>query len=95
MPLYGIDLNNGKDKIVHALVFCGFAFLLDIASSRSFWFWKVPLLLFYGGSIEILQALTPWRSLSITDFVADATGILLYWLLWKKLLQRYLPHTNS
>lgn len=95
MPLHGIDLGNGKDKIVHALVFCGFAFLLDITTPRSFWLWKLPLLLSYGACIEIFQALTPWRSFSIADFVADATGILLYWLLWKTVLQRYIAHPNG
>ncbi len=94
-PLHGIDLSNGKDKIVHALVFMGFAFMLDIVTQRSFWRWKLPLLLLYGASIEILQALTPWRSFSVADFTADAIGVLLYWLLWKWVLQRFITHPNG
>lgn len=95
MPLQGVDLSHGRDKLVHALVFCGFAFLLDIATHRSFWFWKLPLLLGYGASIEILQALTPWRSFSYADFTADALGVLLYWVVWKMLLQRYIAHPHG
>lgn len=95
MPIHGIDLSNGKDKIVHALVFFSFASLLDIATPRSFWRWKLPLLLSYGAGIEILQALTPWRSFSFADFAADAIGVLLYWLLWKKVLHRFIAHPNG
>lgn len=96
MPMRGINLDvDHADKLIHGTVFFGFAFLLDLATARSFWRWKVPLLLFYGAFIEILQAFTPWRSFSVADFAADATGLLLYWLLWRVWLQRYLPHANG
>lgn len=80
------------DKLMHAAALFGFAFLLDIASLRSFWRWKVPILLGYGVFIEIAQSFTPWRSVSLGDVVADAAGILLYWLFWRLALQRYVPH---
>ncbi|WP_093069949.1 VanZ family protein [Thiothrix caldifontis] len=83
------------DKLLHAGALFGFALLLDLATTRSFWRWQVPILLSYGAFIEIAQAFTPWRSFSVADFVADATGILLYWLLWRLALQRIVPHAND
>ena len=80
------------DKVLHASAFFSFAFLLDLATTGSFWRWKLPLLLCYGGFIEILQAFVPWRSCSLADLAADACGILIYWVLWRTLLKRALPH---
>jgi VanZ family protein len=94
IPMKGIDVDH-FDKILHASAFFGFAFLLDMASPRSFWRWKAPLLLFYGASIEILQAFTPWRSFSVADFAADTLGVLLYWLLWYMVLKRSIAHPNG
>ncbi|WMP15711.1 VanZ family protein [Thiothrix lacustris] len=78
-----------SDKFMHAGALFGFAVLLDWATPRSFWGWKVPVLLGYGAFIELLQALTTWRSASLADFAADAAGVLLYWLLWRVVLQRF------
>lgn len=83
------------DKLMHAGALFGFAVLLDLATPRSFWRWKVPVLLFYGAFIEVVQALTTWRSASVADLAADAVGILLYWLLWRSILQRIVPHDNG
>ena len=94
VPMHGVEINN-FDKVMHAGAMFGFAFLLDVATTRSFWRWKVPVLLGYGGLIEILQLLTPWRSFSIADFLADTTGVLLYWLLWRLVLRRYIEHENG
>lgn len=83
------------DKLMHATALFGFALLLDLATPRSFWRWKVPVLLFYGAFIELAQAFTPWRSVSVADFVADTSGILLYWWLWRSALQAYIPHDHG
>lgn len=83
------------DKLLHAGALFGFAALLDLATLRSFWRWKVPVLLGYGAFIEVLQALTTWRSASAADLMADAVGILLYWLWWRLALQRLVPHANG
>lgn len=80
----GITLN---DKVMHIFSFFAYAALFDMASSRSFWRFQVPILLAYGVLIEILQSFTTWRSGSLLDFVADAAGILLYWLLLRVLLK--------
>ena len=79
------------DKVMHLGAFFSLALLLDNASLRQFWQWKAPLLLSYGAMIEVLQAFVPWRSFSVADWVADALGIALYWLVWW-LLKNRLPH---
>ena len=76
-----------NDKVVHIIVFFGFAVLVDLASSRKpFWLWKGLPLLIYGAIIEIMQYFSPDRTFSILDWVADFSGILLYFLLKSFLL---------
>ncbi len=80
----GFEIN---DKVMHTTAFLAYAILLDMASSRDFWRFQVPILLGYGALIEVLQSFTPWRMFSLWDFAADALGILLYWLLFRMLLK--------
>ncbi|WP_299872132.1 VanZ family protein [uncultured Cocleimonas sp.] len=71
-----------NDKLIHVVVFFGFALLMDLATSRNpFWLWKGLPLLIYGGGIEIAQYFTEFRSFSIADWFADFVGILLYYLI--------------
>jgi VanZ family protein len=77
-----------SDKVLHLLLF-GVLTLL--------WAWalrpaRAPALLglaaavaLYGGALELLQALTPYRSCDWRDFAADATGALLAAGLWRLL----------
>ena len=79
-----VDLN---DKIIHAVVFFGFALLVDLASSRKpFWLWKGLPLLVYGIGIEVVQYFAPFRSFSVADMVADFAGILIYFILKQAVL---------
>ncbi|UOG92677.1 MAG: VanZ family protein [Candidatus Thiothrix sulfatifontis] len=94
LPGGGQDLPYA-DKLMHAAALFGFALLLDLATTRSFWRWQVPILLCYGVFIEIVQGFTTWRSASLADVAADAAGILLYWVLWRLALQRAVPHDNG
>jgi VanZ family protein len=48
----------------------------------------MPVLMAYGIGVEILQYFTPWRSFSVADMLADATGIILFWLVWQQILKR-------
>lgn len=85
---------NVNDKLIHAVVFFGFALLVDLASSRKpFWLWKGLPLLAYGVGIEVMQYFTPFRSFSIADMIADFAGILIYYLL--KLVVLYIVERNS
>ncbi|MEE9310459.1 MAG: VanZ family protein [Cocleimonas sp.] len=71
-----------NDKLIHAVVFFGFAVLMDLAISRHpFWLWKGLPLLIYGAIIEIMQYFSPDRSFSVLDWLADFSGILLYFIL--------------
>ena len=70
-----------NDKLIHALVFFGFAILVDLSSSRKpFWLWKGLPLLVYGACVEIMQYFTPERSFSMLDWGADLSGVLLYFI---------------
>lgn len=80
----GIQVN---DKFMHATAFFAYAVLLDMASSKDFWRFQVPILLGYGALIEVLQSFTPWRMFSLLDFVADAVGLVVYWLLFRMILK--------
>ena len=74
-----IELN---DKVKHFIVFFGFAVLMDLAISRHpFWLWKGLPLLIYGAIIELMQYFSPERSFSLLDWLADFSGILLYFIL--------------
>ncbi len=95
LPGVGSNGFPHADKLMHATALFGFSVLLDLASPRSFWRWKAPVLLGYGALIEVLQAFTSWRSASLADLAADATGILLYWILWRLALQRIVPHPQG
>ena len=71
-----------NDKIIHIIVFFGFAVLMDLAISRHpFWLWKGLPLLVYGAIIEIMQYYSPDRSFSLLDWAADFFGILLYFMI--------------
>lgn len=71
------------DKVAHALAFFGFTLLADIAWEKSFWLWKALPLAAYGALIEILQGMTPYRSMDFYDFIADFFGVLLFWFIFK------------
>ncbi|CAA6810818.1 MAG: Unknown protein [uncultured Thiotrichaceae bacterium] len=81
MPLTSYALGNMNDKLLHVLVFFGFAMLMDLAITRKpSWFWKGVPLVFYGGMIEVLQSMTEFRSFELADIAADILGVFSYFL---------------
>ena len=87
----GVSIN---DKLIHVVVFFGFAVLVDLASSRRpFWLWKGLPLLAYGIGVEVMQYFTPFRSFSIVDMIADLAGIFIYFSLKISIL--YIAKRNS
>ncbi len=70
--------STGWDKINHVLAFSVLTLLGARAYPRHI---KTVLtgLLAYGGLIECLQSLTPYRSAEWADLLADAVGLLVGW----------------
>jgi len=86
-PAQATQLIN--DKIGHALVFFILATLSDHAFATSKFNWNKALwLIFYGVAIEVLQYFIPGRDFSLLDMLADASGLLIYFVLTKTIIQR-------
>jgi VanZ family protein len=68
------------DKANHVIAFAVLA-LLGCGSYRDRVAAVLLGLLAYGGAIELLQALTPYRTGEAIDLLADAMGLLLGWSL--------------
>jgi VanZ family protein len=67
------------DKAQHAFVFMALTTVTFLAFPTSYL--KVSIyLLMYGGFIELLQAMTSWRKGDFYDWVADAFGILIIFI---------------
>ena len=81
------DATAWSDKLVHASLFV----VLGCLAARS-WLqpgqrWRVVLaLLLLGGLTEALQSVIPGRSASLGDWLADALGLALGWMLWQPAL---------
>ncbi|WP_323036133.1 VanZ family protein [Pararhodobacter sp.] len=70
----GVFAVNGIDKAYHFAAFACLIFPLIVTDSRR-WFWAVPLMVLYGGMIELIQP-TVGRSGEWLDFGANVTGVL-------------------
>ena len=71
---------TGWDKANHALAFAVLA-VLGLRSYPGRVYGLLLGLLAYGGAIELLQALTPYRTADFRDLLADGVGLLLGWQL--------------
>jgi len=77
------------DKAVHFAAFFILAFTFHRAFPVPIWI-GLPLLVLYGIAIEYAQSLTPYRSGDGWDLVADAAGVVGYYLVnaavvhWRK-----------
>ena len=77
--LSGTFIGNINDKLSHFLAFYTLAFLIDFSFPKNeFGYLKFFELLFYGLLIEIIQSVIPYRSFSLYDLLANATGLLAY-----------------
>lgn len=74
-------LLNWWDKAQHAVVFAVLMVVGGIAYPKKP-FIVLLTLLFYGAMIEVLQALTSWRSGDLLDWYADAVGAIFTWALF-------------
>lgn len=69
-----------EDKIYHLLGFAALAICTRMAFPHRPWWWQVFGALAVGGGIELLQTLEPARIGSIWDFLFDALGVGVGWL---------------
>jgi len=85
------------DKLYHAIEYAVLAFLLMRAlrmtcpthSMTQLILWGVVLTALYGLSDELHQALTPDRTMSVYDLVADAVGASMVGLVWPRIQGRW------
>ena len=78
-----------NDKLGHALVFLFLAIITDHAYATTAFNWKkTAWLMGYGIAIECIQYFVPGRDFSLLDIAADASGLIIYFLLTKSLIQR-------
>ncbi len=80
------------DKLRHiGSFFC--LSLLTYFAFRPKWYLLIVTLSIYAIFIELVQARLPYRSASVSDFIADMAGIFLfYFCLWS--YQRYFRATK-
>lgn len=81
-----------KDDYNHALLFFILAIIVQILYPKVAVWKKNVGLTVYGGFIEIMQSLVPWRNCEFSDFIADIVGMSLFFVpfllirfFWRKL----------
>lgn len=79
LPQGDVQITTGWDKANHFFAFFVLLLLLDNAYPlKNMWTSKIPVLVFYGVLLEILQAFSPDRQASLLDVVADISGLAGY-----------------
>jgi VanZ family protein len=82
MPGGGKSLFQMQDKVAHGVIYAMLFFLCANAYSNRFSLWLLALVLAgFGLSMEIAQSMTSYRQADGWDMLANATGILVVWLL--------------
>lgn len=87
-PITAEEWFSGQDKLLHFAAYASF-YLWGGASFPDAR-WRLPAaLLAYGVAIELLQALTPYRTMSFADAVANALGLVLGAVLLRVVRRRW------
>jgi VanZ family protein len=82
MPGGGGALFQLQDKVAHAAIYALLFFCSVQAYGNRFPLWLLALLMAcFGLSMELAQSMTSYRQADGWDMLANATGILLVWLL--------------
>ena len=76
------------DKSQHSLVFMALTTVAFLAYPKSNLITSIYLLI-YGGFIEVLQAMTSWRQGDFYDWLADAFGVLIIYLVLETCIKIY------
>ncbi|MBW7832171.1 MAG: VanZ family protein [Simplicispira suum] len=78
------DATAWSDKLVHASLFAVLGFLAARSWLQPGQRWRVVVaLLLLGALTEVLQSMIPGRGASFADWMADAVGLALGWMLWQ------------
>jgi VanZ family protein len=85
------------DKLCHALAYAGLTLVLLRAlyltcatyPSSQLMLWGVMLAICYGACVEIIQAFTPARTMSLSDGLANAVGAGIIAWIWPMLRRRW------
>ena len=75
---------NISDKLLHSLTFMFLFFLMDRAYEGMLSSVMAGYLMTYGVLIEIVQFFIPYREFSLLDMVANAVGLLAYFLVQQR-----------
>lgn len=76
MPMPGPQLFEMQDKVLHVVAYAAFYVLAWLSFPGPVLQWRLHGGLFaYGVAIELLQGLTPSRSMEAMDLLADVTGL--------------------
>ncbi len=67
-----IDLGEGRDKLLHLGAYLGMTILWSFTTRRPFR--SAVCCALFGGLIELIQALIPYRSCEWGDFIANSIG---------------------
>lgn len=80
------DMFNWWDKAQHTLAFVIFTLIANRSYQSKTGLILMSLIL-YGGAIELIQSMTGWRQGDLSDWFADALGVVLssfYFIRYKK-----------
>jgi VanZ family protein len=89
IPQAGVDLGERGDKVVHFIAYFFTALLFSVTFRSRFEHPDVSAVLFafgYGAMIELVQLVLPYRTGSFLDLVANFSGVLFFFLLYRFLL---------
>jgi VanZ family protein len=81
----GVNFQHA-DKVGHFLIFFSLALLLDFSFKFSV-IKSLIILSIYGVLIEVMQSFLPYREASAGDILADVLGVVIYLVLFRKLIQ--------
>jgi VanZ family protein len=89
IPRVGVDVGERGDKVAHFIAYFITAFLSYLVFRTRFRSADIYAVLFafgYGAVIELVQVFVPYRVGSFLDLVANFSGVLFFFLLYRFLL---------
>ena len=89
VPRAGVDLGEQGDKVTHFIAYFITAFMFCVSFRARFQKADIYAVFFafgYGAIIELVQAFLPYRDGSFLDLMANFSGVLFFFLLFRFLL---------